>query len=126
MLCKVLLLVLFSLAQTRSWPHGRPEILVENLQGSMPQVMPWPLPWYMQGIMLDIRPDDMQEKSEDNSETMLEESETLNDENQKEKLAKFVSVQRSPEIIKSTRNLKRGKNNGLKDSRIRILKNGEY
>ena len=123
MLCKVLLLVIFSLAQTRSRPHGRPEKMVENLQGSKPQVMPWPVPWYMQGILLDGRPDNMQEKTEDNSETMVKE---LNDEHQEEKLAKSVLVQRNPEIIKLIRILKKGKNKGPKDSRIRILKNGDY
>ena len=125
MLCKVLLLILFSLAETRSRPHGRLENLVENLPGRLPRVMPWPVPWYLQGIILDGRPDDMQEKTEE-TDAMSKETEKLDKEIQEEKVDKFFLVQTSPEVNKWTRIQKRGKETGQRDSRIRILKRGDY
>ena len=125
MLCKVLLLIFFSLAETSSRPHGRLENLMENLSGRLPRVMPWPVPWYMQGTMQDGRPNDMQGKTEE-TEIISEETNKLDKENQEEKVDNFVVVETTPEINKWTRIQKRGKKTGLRDSRIRILKRGDY
>ena len=125
MLCKVLLLILFSLAETRSRPQGRLENLVENLPGRFPRVMPWPVPWYIQGVILHGRPDEMQEKTEE-TDIMSEEREKLDKEIQEEKVDKFVVIQTSPELNKWTRIQKRSKKTEPRDSRIRILKRGDY
>ena len=93
---------------------------MENLPGRLPRVMPWPVPWYMQGIMLDGRPNDMQEKTEE-TDIMSEETEKLDKESQEEKVDKFVV-----ELNKWIRIQKRGKETGQRDSRIRIIKRGDY
>ena len=116
MLCKVLLLIFFSL--------GRTENLIENMPGSWPQVMPWPVPWYMQGIMLGSRPDDIQEETEEMSEIRAEEPENLVQENQEEKSAEYILFHASPDLKNNlTRILKRGKRSGPRDTRIRIPQN---
>ena len=84
--------------------------------------MPWPVPWYIQGIMLDGRAEDIQEKTNDITEIMSEETEELGEENQDQNAANFALVETSRD--KWTRIQKRGQKKGPSDPRTSILKNG--
>ena len=84
--------------------------------------MPWPVPWYIQGIMLDGRAHDIQEKTKDISEIMSEETKKLDEENQDDNATILGQVKTSPD--KWSRIQKRGQKKGPSDPRTSILKNG--